>query len=745
MTTDNALPLVSCIMPTFNRRPFIPHAIRYFLRQEYPRKELIIVDDGTDAIEDLVPGDSNIRYIRLQNKITLGAKLNLACTYAAGNILANWDDDDWYAPRRLQYQVNALQNHHTDICGINNLLYFDLRNQNAYNYVYPSNQRKWMLGSSLCYTREFWSHNQFADIDVGMDGLFVWRAPSERVMVHTDSTFSVHMIHDHNISPKKTDGAWWHAYPVEEIQKIMDDDWQFYANDGAPVATEFVPAARVVHKSAQAANITPVKNIYACLVHEQEDCVIDLVRNLHFHDPSSVILLYNGGNNPNLFSNRFPYGQFGAVMYPRPVPAKWGYLHHFALQSMEFALQNFNCDTLTIVDSDQLAIRKGYAGYLAANLQERDGLGMLSSRYEKVLPADVQVFPAVQAFKETDLWQPLLQQFENGDDKFVHWTFWPSTVFLRDAMHDLTQLFKKNTVLQDIMQRTKIWATEEVILPTLVKLLGYDIQTNPCSYDYVKYKRSFSVQETNRALSRTDAFWMHPVERRYDNAVRKHLRGYFRHYTPFGKPAVAKDQGAQELFITSAVLSRIKNIQGWLEPDEAELLMAIAIKVCREQQQSPNIVEVGCYQGKATVALGSVAKAFGGAAVYTIDPHDGRQGAADDCIYTLPASFELFAKNISEAGLSRVVHSIRTTTDELQWDKPVAFLYIDGLHDYPHVSADFWAFAACLVPGAYIGFHDYADYYPGVQAMVHELLHSGHYYKVHQAGTLVILQKTTLR
>ncbi|MDB5148551.1 MAG: glycosyltransferase, partial [Mucilaginibacter sp.] len=86
-------PLVSCIMPTYNRREFIPHAIHYFLRQDYPNKELIIIDDGTDVIRDIVPDIENIRYYYLDSKITLGAKLNMACDYAQGNILINWDDD----------------------------------------------------------------------------------------------------------------------------------------------------------------------------------------------------------------------------------------------------------------------------------------------------------------------------------------------------------------------------------------------------------------------------------------------------------------------------------------------------------------------------------------------------------------------------------------------------------------------------------------------------------------------------
>jgi glycosyltransferase involved in cell wall biosynthesis len=95
MDCKDQQPFVSCIMPTYNRREFIPSAIKYFLRQDYDNKELIIIDDGTDAVGDLIPEAKNIRYYRLDAKISLGAKLNLGCQYANGKIIVNWDDDDW--------------------------------------------------------------------------------------------------------------------------------------------------------------------------------------------------------------------------------------------------------------------------------------------------------------------------------------------------------------------------------------------------------------------------------------------------------------------------------------------------------------------------------------------------------------------------------------------------------------------------------------------------------------------------
>ena len=71
-------------MPTFQRRAFIPNAIRYFLRQDYNAKELIVVDDGDDTVEDLIPNDNRIRYLRLHQKMKLGAKRNFACNEARG-------------------------------------------------------------------------------------------------------------------------------------------------------------------------------------------------------------------------------------------------------------------------------------------------------------------------------------------------------------------------------------------------------------------------------------------------------------------------------------------------------------------------------------------------------------------------------------------------------------------------------------------------------------------------------------
>src|SRR5574341_607392 len=119
-------PLVSCIMPTANRRRFVPRAVEQFLRQDYPEAELLILDDGDDPIEDLVPPGANIRYLRLPARLALGAKRNLACEQARGELILHWDDDDWMAPHRVRYQVETLLEQGAEICGLRKMYFYNV-------------------------------------------------------------------------------------------------------------------------------------------------------------------------------------------------------------------------------------------------------------------------------------------------------------------------------------------------------------------------------------------------------------------------------------------------------------------------------------------------------------------------------------------------------------------------------------------------------------------------------------------
>lgn len=107
---DKDYPFVSVCTPTFNRRPFIPAIIKCFQNQTYPkeRMEWIIIDDGSDPIEDLVKHIPQVKYFRFNKKMTLGKKRNLMHEKSKGDIIVYMDDDDYYPPNRVSHAVDKL-------------------------------------------------------------------------------------------------------------------------------------------------------------------------------------------------------------------------------------------------------------------------------------------------------------------------------------------------------------------------------------------------------------------------------------------------------------------------------------------------------------------------------------------------------------------------------------------------------------------------------------------------------------
>lgn len=238
--------LVSCIMPTHNRRPFVAQAIGYFARQDYPHRELLIVDDGTDAIQDLVPEHPHIRYLRLDRTRSLSAKRNLACQEAHGEIIVHWDDDDWMAPWRLSYQVNSLLQTQVELCGLDRLLFYEPGAERAWQYVYPPGERPWLAGGTLCYVKTFWRRHPFPDLNVGEDTRFVWSSPTTRLLPLDQTHFYVALIHRGNTSPKHTAGQRWRAHSVAAMQQLMGEDHMFYAQLLQPLQSAAQPAVPLV-------------------------------------------------------------------------------------------------------------------------------------------------------------------------------------------------------------------------------------------------------------------------------------------------------------------------------------------------------------------------------------------------------------------------------------------------------------------------------------------------------------------
>jgi hypothetical protein len=224
-------------MPTADRRAFVPLAIEGFLEQDYPDRELVVLDDGDDPVDDLVPDDPRVRYRRLGRRTMLGAKRNLAVQGARGEVLLHWDDDDWYAPDRISRQVRALNAAGADVCGVSSLLFYDPDGGAAWRYTYPERSgRPWVAGSSMCYRRGFWERNPFPPVATGEDTRFLWASRSRNILTLRDEPLIVAIVHAANTGRIRTSGSRWRRVPESEVLDLIGDRAGGYqaAARGAP-------------------------------------------------------------------------------------------------------------------------------------------------------------------------------------------------------------------------------------------------------------------------------------------------------------------------------------------------------------------------------------------------------------------------------------------------------------------------------------------------------------------------------
>jgi glycosyltransferase involved in cell wall biosynthesis len=196
--------LVSCIMPTFNRRPFVPLALQCFRSQTYPHKELIVVDDGSDPVADLLDSVPDVRYLRVSHRLTIGAKRNLACREARGEIIAHLDDDDWYAPDRLEYQIAPLLAGAAELTGLTSRFVLQLPacrfwtvSEDLHRQMFVGN----VHGGTLVYWRSILREGlQYPDTNLAEDAALIRDAASrgrQLLRLENPGVF-VYLRHGHN-------------------------------------------------------------------------------------------------------------------------------------------------------------------------------------------------------------------------------------------------------------------------------------------------------------------------------------------------------------------------------------------------------------------------------------------------------------------------------------------------------------------------------------------------------------------
>ena len=225
-----APPLVSCVMPTYNRQRFLRHALRFFVRQTYPNKELIVVDDGDVPAAKLCEGVPGVKYLRLDTWTPLGTKLNIGIQAASGAIIQKVDDDDYYGPEFVASSVARLPRKPSAGTLVTRCCFLALLRGDA---APRHSGHGWTAGGGFCFWRVMWDRLHFRAASSGADSWFLYdHRPRVRRICRTEDYMVLR--HGANTWTRMTTGDtddYFRSrplYPKKLSEIVRPEDLPFY-------------------------------------------------------------------------------------------------------------------------------------------------------------------------------------------------------------------------------------------------------------------------------------------------------------------------------------------------------------------------------------------------------------------------------------------------------------------------------------------------------------------------------------
>ena len=167
--SDEELPYVSIVTPTYNRSEFWDLMYSNFIRIDYPkdRLEWVIVDDSPmkTRLKPFLEDDPRIKYyyIKTKQRLSIGKKRNLCAKHATYDYIVHMDDDDYYESYSVLSRIKSLMVQNKNCIGSTELVCYDLLN-GVECYAYDESIEGCpgtMSEASMAYTKKFWENRKF--------------------------------------------------------------------------------------------------------------------------------------------------------------------------------------------------------------------------------------------------------------------------------------------------------------------------------------------------------------------------------------------------------------------------------------------------------------------------------------------------------------------------------------------------------------------------------------------------------
>lgn len=205
---EEDLPDVSILCITKDRRSFMPLLKYSYMVQSYPedKLELVIVDDGTDSIEDTLIGVPNVKYVRCDPGMTISQKRNLAVQNAMYDILVTMDDDDVYPNNSVLERVAMTLMEPKKECGFcTTIPCYDIVKFASFMNVPPTHlaMSDRVSEATLVFTRKFWEDCHFDDsVHIGEGNAFI-RGREQMCRELSPQEIIVSLVHPKNTSSRR--------------------------------------------------------------------------------------------------------------------------------------------------------------------------------------------------------------------------------------------------------------------------------------------------------------------------------------------------------------------------------------------------------------------------------------------------------------------------------------------------------------------------------------------------------------
>lgn len=161
-----------------NKPHTLQNIIDNFNRQDFEKKELIIVINNDSIDLNLWKSETekykNIRIFKVSERISLGNCLNMAVEKDIYDIIAKFDDDDYYGPKYISDTIKSFEYTNAKVIGKGaTFVYFAEKGILAIRS--PGSEKKYVKfvnGSTLVFKKEIFNKVKFRDISIAEDVYF---------------------------------------------------------------------------------------------------------------------------------------------------------------------------------------------------------------------------------------------------------------------------------------------------------------------------------------------------------------------------------------------------------------------------------------------------------------------------------------------------------------------------------------------------------------------------------------------